>query len=171
MPARLHAPVPIGERHHDVQGGEHQAEVEEGVAVGDAVLLIVKGLACHLVLLRALQDGRALLCPHQTVHLPVVRGAHTAGEGGGRQVGRWAVPGGLMHHGTGHNNGHDGPRALRAGDLVLRSWGQELTNCFDSQPYSHPLYELGQGTPLGASDSLSIKSGTAVPPLQGGWED
>lgn len=69
-----------------MQGGEHQAEVEEGVAVGDAVLLVVEGLACRL-LRRALQDGRALLSPHQTVHLPVVRGAHTAGEGGGGQVG------------------------------------------------------------------------------------
>lgn len=144
-PARPHAPVPIGERHHDVQGGEHQAEVEEGVAVGDAVLLIVKGLACHVLLLRALQYGRALLRPHQSVHLLVVRGAHTAGEGGGGQVGSAR---GLMHHGTGHSNGHDGPRALRAWDLVLRSWDQELTNGFDSQPYSYPLYGLGQGTPL-----------------------
>lgn len=85
---------------------------------------------------------------------------------GREEVGRRAVPGGLMRHGTGHNNGHDGPRALRARDLVLRSWDQELTNCFDSQLGPHPLCELGQGTPLRASDSLSIKSGTAVPPSQ-----
>lgn len=85
-PTRLHAPVPVGERHHDVQGGKHQAEVEERVAVGDAILLVVKGPALgghHLLLLCGLQYGRALLCPQQAVHLPVVGGAQTAGDGGG----------------------------------------------------------------------------------------
>lgn len=45
---------------------------------------------------------------------------------GREEAGRWAVPGG-------HNNRHDGPGALRARDLALTSWDQELTNCFDSQ--------------------------------------
>lgn len=73
-PSRLHVLVPVGECHHDVQGGEHQAEVEEGVAVGDAILLVVEGpaLAGHLLLLRGLQHGWAVLCLHQAVHLPVV---------------------------------------------------------------------------------------------------
>lgn len=66
-----------------MQGGEHQAEVEEGVAVGNAILLIVKGPALHLLLLCGLQYGRALLRPQQAVHLLVVGGAQTAGEGGG----------------------------------------------------------------------------------------
>lgn len=82
--ARLHAPVPVGERHHYVQGREHQAEVEERVAVGDAIVLIVEGPAPagrHLLLLRGLQRGRALLCLHQVVNLPVVRGAQTVGGG------------------------------------------------------------------------------------------
>lgn len=43
------------------------------------------------------------------------------------------MPGGHRSHGIGrNNNGHDGPRALRASDLVVRSWAQELTNCSDS---------------------------------------
>lgn len=71
-----------------------------------------------------------------------------------------------MRHGTGHNNGHDGPGALRARDLVRKSWEQELTNCFDSQ--FHPP------TPA-LCDSLSIKSGTAVSPHSAagrmGWND
>lgn len=87
--------------------------MEEGVAIGDSILLVVKGLARHL-LLRGLQYGRALLGPHQAVHLPVVRGAHTAGTEDGQsglQPPRrgCSAPGGLMSHGTGHNNGHNGP--------------------------------------------------------------
>lgn len=38
-----HLPVPVGQRHHDVQGGQKEHEVEEGVAVGDPVLLVVHG--------------------------------------------------------------------------------------------------------------------------------
>lgn len=54
---------------------EYQAQVEEGVAVGDAILLVVEGPALgehHLLLLRGVQHGRALLRLHQVVHLPVV---------------------------------------------------------------------------------------------------
>lgn len=68
-----------------MQRGEHQAEVEEGVAVGDTVLLVVEGPALavrHLLLLRGLQHRRALLRLHQAVYLPVVRGAQTGGGGG-----------------------------------------------------------------------------------------
>lgn len=96
--------------------GEHQAQVEEGVAVGDAILLVVEGpaLGDHhllLLLLRGVQHGRALLRLHQAVHLPVVRGAQTVGGGGGEcgyscraittKLSDWAAPGGLTHLGTG----------------------------------------------------------------------
>lgn len=82
-----------------MQRGQHQAEVEEGVAVGDSVLLVVEGPAladCHLLLLRGLQHRRALLRLHQAVHLPVVGGAQAVGEVGGRavvtaKVGRWTA--------------------------------------------------------------------------------
>lgn len=66
-----------------MQGGQHQAEVEEGIAVGDAILFVVIGSAptdSHLLLLHSLQW--TLLCLHQAVHLPVVRGAQTVGEEG-----------------------------------------------------------------------------------------
>lgn len=80
-------PVPVGKRHHDMQGGQHQAEVKEGIAVGDAILFIVIG--------SALTDGHlllsslccTLLCLHQAVHLPVVRGSQAVGE-----EGRWLGP-------------------------------------------------------------------------------
>jgi hypothetical protein len=76
LPTGLPVPVPVGERHHDVQRGQHEAEVEEGVAVGDPILLVVEGSAlkgCYLLLLLCgLQHGWALLCPHQVIHLPVV---------------------------------------------------------------------------------------------------
>jgi len=69
----VHVPVPVGERHHDMDRSEYQAQVEEGVAVGDTVLLVVEGpaLGDHL-LLRGVQHRRALLRLHQAVHLPVV---------------------------------------------------------------------------------------------------
>ena len=70
----VHVPVPVGERHHDMDGSEHQTQVEEGVAVGDTVLLVVEGpaLGDHHLLLRGVQHRRALLRLHQAVHLPVV---------------------------------------------------------------------------------------------------
>lgn len=66
-----------------MQGGQHQTEVEEGVAVGDTILLIVIGSATtdsHLLLLHNL--CWTLLCLHQTVHLTVVRGSQAVGEEG-----------------------------------------------------------------------------------------
>lgn len=72
----VHTPVPVGECHHNVDRSEYQAQVEEGIAVGDTVLLVVKGpaLGDHhlLLLLRGVQHRRALLRLHQAVHLPVV---------------------------------------------------------------------------------------------------
>lgn len=47
-----------------------------------------------------------------------------------------------------NNNGYNGPRALRARDLVVRSWAQELTNYFESHLYPHSLYELGEALNL-----------------------
>ena len=37
-------PEPVGERHHDVEGTQAEHEVEEGVAVGHSLLLIVPHL-------------------------------------------------------------------------------------------------------------------------------
>lgn len=60
------------------------------------------------------------------------------------KVSKWAAPGGLTHHGTGHSDhGHQGPRALGAGGLVVRSSALELTNCLDSQLYPYFLCDLG----------------------------
>lgn len=67
-----------------MQGGQHQAEVEEGVAVGDTILLIVIGSAItdgHLLLLLH-HLCWTLLCLHQAVHLTVVRGSQAVREEG-----------------------------------------------------------------------------------------
>ena len=73
--------VPVGERHHDVEGGQEQAEVEEGVAVGHGLLFVVHG-AAHSVLpgARVVVGGQTLtlLRLHQLVHLRVVGGADAA---------------------------------------------------------------------------------------------
>ena len=37
-------PEPVGERHHDVEGAQAEHEVEEGVAVGHSLLLVVPHL-------------------------------------------------------------------------------------------------------------------------------
>ena len=37
----LYLRVPVGERHHDVEGGQGEHQVEEGPAVGHRVLLVV----------------------------------------------------------------------------------------------------------------------------------
>lgn len=66
-----------------MQRGQHQAEVEEGIAVGDTILLVVIGSAPtdgHLLLLHSLHG--TLLRLHQAVHLPVVRGSQAVGEEG-----------------------------------------------------------------------------------------
>lgn len=70
--------VPVGEGHHDVEGGQKKAEVEKGVAVGDSLLLVVHGPSYSILPRLVLGiDGQtlSLLCPHQPVHLGVVGGA------------------------------------------------------------------------------------------------
>ena len=44
-------PEPVGVSHHDVEGSQTQHEVEEGVAVGHCLLLIVPHLLPLLTLL------------------------------------------------------------------------------------------------------------------------
>lgn len=75
--------VPVGERHHDVEGGQEEAEVEEGVAVGDSLLFVVhsplhSALAC--VSLGVGGQALALLSLHQLVHLGIVGGADAVAE-------------------------------------------------------------------------------------------
>lgn len=91
-----------------MQRGQHQAEVEEGVAVGDTILFIVIGSAIadgHLLLLHHL--CWTLLCLHQAVHLTVVRGSQAVGEEGRllgplTEVGRQTQQG---VSGNGHSTG------------------------------------------------------------------
>ena len=57
------SPVPVGEGHHDIQRGQEQHEVEEGVGVGDAVLLVVRGAGLPVAaaaLLEAVSVGPVL---------------------------------------------------------------------------------------------------------------
>lgn len=79
-----HLLVPVGEGHHDVEGGQEEAEVEERVAVGDSLLFVVHGPSDTVLPCHGLVGGQtlALLCPHQLVHLGVVRGADAAGAQG-----------------------------------------------------------------------------------------
>ncbi len=68
--------VPVGQGHHDVEGGQEQREMEEGVAVCDAVLFVIHS-ASHAVLRDVLAgiSGRQplnFLCLHQLIHLAVV---------------------------------------------------------------------------------------------------
>lgn len=42
-------PVPVGEGHHHVEGGQGQHEVEEGVTVGHCVFLIVPHMLLTLL--------------------------------------------------------------------------------------------------------------------------
>lgn len=84
-----HLLVPVSESHHDVEGGQKEAEVEEGVAVGDALFFVVYGpsdsvFTCHLFV-----SGQtlALLSLHQLVHLGVVgRSDAVAGEITGTRI-------------------------------------------------------------------------------------
>ena len=50
-PSPPYSLVPVGELHHDVEGGQHHQSMEEGVAVGDPILLVVH--VAHLPLLVA----------------------------------------------------------------------------------------------------------------------
>ena len=51
-PSPPYSLVPVGELHHDVEGGQHHQSMEEGVAVGDPILLVVH--VAHLPLLVAI---------------------------------------------------------------------------------------------------------------------
>lgn len=69
-------PVPVGERHHDVERCQEEHEVEEGVAVLDHVALIVLQPPGSCGLLREVgaaaalgQDGRVFGGHGQLVHL------------------------------------------------------------------------------------------------------
>lgn len=46
-------PVPVGERHHDVEWRQEQHEVEERVGVGDTIFLIVHSSVRTTALLKA----------------------------------------------------------------------------------------------------------------------
>ena len=41
LPPSPHSLVPVGQLHHDVEGGQKHQCMEEGVAVGDPILLII----------------------------------------------------------------------------------------------------------------------------------
>lgn len=90
-----HLPVPVGERHHDVERSQAEAEVEEGVVVGDPILLVVHGPSCPVLLHRG-HVGRQTLAVfrlHQPVHLGVVGRADTWGGGIRETTGRILTPG------------------------------------------------------------------------------
>lgn len=75
--------VPVGEGHHDVEGGQEEAEVEEGVAVGDSLLFVVHSSSHSILPCRGLAVGGqnlAVLSLHQLVHLGVVGGADTVAD-------------------------------------------------------------------------------------------
>lgn len=74
----LHGPgvgvwlVPVGQRHHDVERGQAEVEVEKGVAVGDFFLLVVDSPVHAVLPLDSVSaEPSALLCLHQLVHLSV----------------------------------------------------------------------------------------------------
>lgn len=103
--------------------------MEEGIAVGDTILLIVIGSAAtggHLLLLYNL--CWTLLCLHQAVHLTVVRGPQAVGEEG-RLLGPLT---GVVRH----------SRVCLETVTVLGDLGsleaQEPTHCSDPQRYLIP---------------------------------
>lgn len=71
-------PVPVGECHHDVKRGEKEHEVEEGVVVLHAILLVIRD-AAHVSFFRGcaaqsrsiLQNGIVTPRQCQLVHLAV----------------------------------------------------------------------------------------------------
>lgn len=79
---QIHLLVPVGESHHDVEGSQQEAEVEEGVAVGDTILFVVHSPANSIFPYRGLLNGQTLtlLGLHQLVNLGVVRGADTVAD-------------------------------------------------------------------------------------------
>lgn len=53
-------PVPVGQSHHDVKRGQEEHEVEERVAVCDAVLLVVNSAVGMVSLIKILWSGAFL---------------------------------------------------------------------------------------------------------------
>ncbi len=53
-------PVPVCQCHHDVQGSQEKHEVEERVAVGDSILLIVNGMVGAITHFKVLWSGTIL---------------------------------------------------------------------------------------------------------------
>lgn len=76
--------VPVGEGHHDVEGGQKEADVEEGVAVGDRLPFVVHGPSGSVLPYRSLHGGQTLILLglHQLVHLGVVGWANTVADKG-----------------------------------------------------------------------------------------
>lgn len=74
-----HIPVPVCQCHHDVQGSQEKHEVEERVAVGDSILLIVNGMVGAITHFKVLWSGtildqsRLVAGEGQFVHLGVAR--------------------------------------------------------------------------------------------------
>lgn len=64
--------VPVGKRHHDVERGQTQMEVEKGIAVSDVVFLIIHGPA-EAIFAHHTLSGRpfAFFCLHQPVDLGI----------------------------------------------------------------------------------------------------
>lgn len=50
-------PVPVGEGHHHIEGGQGQHEVEEGVAVGHCVLLVVPHMLLTLLFISRIRGS------------------------------------------------------------------------------------------------------------------
>ncbi len=77
-----HIPVPVCQCHHDVQGSQEKHEVEERVAVGDSILLIVNGTVGAITHFKVLWSGtildqsRLVAGEGQFVHLGVARVAN-----------------------------------------------------------------------------------------------
>lgn len=55
-----HIPVPVGQCHHDVQGSQEEHEVEERIAVGDSILLVVNGTVGAIAHFKVLWSGTIL---------------------------------------------------------------------------------------------------------------
>lgn len=81
--------VPVGEGHHDVERGQEEAEVEEGVVVGHSLLLVVHGTPNPPLVWGVIHiHGQTLplLRLHQPVDLSVVGGADAAERTASRLV-------------------------------------------------------------------------------------
>lgn len=72
---RTYLLVPVCERHHNVERGQKETEVEEGVAVGHSIFLIVHSPSDSVLPRGGLFAGGqtlTFLSLHQSVHLSIV---------------------------------------------------------------------------------------------------